>query len=103
MVERIDNVIETDGALVLGAGIAGLFTALRLAPFPALVARGGWDAVPPLAHEIGGRAFIAVCDLLVRELGAEEAVFPGAAHQPQLLGEPFNRRVAAFWHAADRR
>jgi hypothetical protein len=31
------------------------------------------------------------------------AVFPGAAHQPQLLGEPFNRRVAAFWHAADRR
>ena len=77
--------------------------ALAAAPFPALVARGGWDAVPPLAHEIGGRAFIAVCDLLVRELGAEEAVFPGAAHQPQLLGEPFNRRVAAFWHAADRR
>ncbi len=37
---RIDNVIETDGALILGAGIAGLFTALKLAPFPALVLAG---------------------------------------------------------------
>ena len=74
--------------------------ALAAAPFPVLVARGGWDAVPAPARDIGGSAFIAVCDLLVRRLGAEEAVFPGAAHQPQLLGEPFNRRIAAFWHAA---
>ncbi len=37
---RIDNVIETDGALILGAGIAGLFTALKLSPFPALVLAG---------------------------------------------------------------
>ena len=37
---HIDNVIETDGALILGAGIAGLFTALKLAPFPALVLAG---------------------------------------------------------------
>jgi L-aspartate oxidase len=36
----IDNVIETDGALILGAGIAGLFTALKLAPFPALMLAG---------------------------------------------------------------
>ena len=36
----IDNVIETDGALILGAGIAGLFTALKLAPFPSLVIAG---------------------------------------------------------------
>jgi L-aspartate oxidase len=34
------TVIETDGALILGAGIAGLFTALKLAPFPALVLAG---------------------------------------------------------------
>jgi pimeloyl-ACP methyl ester carboxylesterase len=74
---------------------------LARAPFPILVARGGWDAVPPSAYDIGGRAFIAVCDLLVARLGAEQAVFPGAAHQPQLLGEPFNRRIAQFWHAAD--
>jgi L-aspartate oxidase len=33
----LDNVIEVPGALVVGAGLAGLFTALKLAPFPALV------------------------------------------------------------------
>jgi L-aspartate oxidase len=37
---RIDNVIEAEGALILGAGLAGLFTALKLAPFPALVLAG---------------------------------------------------------------
>ena len=74
---------------------------LARAPFPILVARGGWDAVPPDAYAIGGRAFIAVCDLLVARLAADQAVFPGAAHQPQLLGEPFNRRIAQFWHAAE--
>jgi pimeloyl-ACP methyl ester carboxylesterase len=75
--------------------------ALAAAPFPILVARGGWDAVPAAAREIGGRAFIAVCDLLVERLGAELAVFPGAAHQPQLLGEPFNTRIAEFWRQAE--
>ncbi len=74
---------------------------LARAPFPVLVVRGGWDAVPEPARAIGGSAFAAVCDLLVQRLGAQEAVFPGAAHQPQLLGEPFNRRLAEFWRAAD--
>src|ERR1700761_7294207 len=36
----VDNIIETDGALILGAGIAGLFTALKLAPSPATVLAG---------------------------------------------------------------
>ena len=40
MARAIDNVIETQGALVLGAGVAGLFTALKLAPFPALILAG---------------------------------------------------------------
>ncbi|MBS0471779.1 MAG: L-aspartate oxidase [Proteobacteria bacterium] len=35
-----DSVIECKGALILGAGIAGLFTALKLAPFPATVLAG---------------------------------------------------------------
>ena len=70
---------------------------LARAPFPVLVVRGGWDAVPASARDLGGRAFITVCDVLVARLGAQLAVFPGAAHQPQLLGEPFNRRVAQFW------
>jgi L-aspartate oxidase len=37
---RIDNIVECEGALILGAGVAGLFTALKLAPFPALVLAG---------------------------------------------------------------
>jgi L-aspartate oxidase len=37
---HIDNIIESDGALVLGAGVAGLFTALKLAPMPAIVLAG---------------------------------------------------------------
>jgi len=37
MNRHVDNIIETKGALILGAGVAGLFTALKLAPYPALV------------------------------------------------------------------
>src|SRR5208283_5150425 len=40
MADRIDNVIEAKGALILGAGLAGLFTALKLAPYPALILCG---------------------------------------------------------------
>jgi hypothetical protein len=79
------------------------FAELAAGRFPTLVVHGGWDAAPERARAIGGHAFTAVCDVVAARLGAEVAVFPGAAHQPQLLGEPFNRRVAEFWHAADRR
>jgi L-aspartate oxidase len=40
MSRTIDNIVECEGALVLGAGIAGLFTALKLSPFPCLVLAG---------------------------------------------------------------
>lgn len=40
MPTRIDNIVECDGALILGGGIAGLFTALRLAPMPVTVLTG---------------------------------------------------------------
>jgi pimeloyl-ACP methyl ester carboxylesterase len=79
------------------------FAELAAARLPCLVVRGGWDAAPERARAIGGHAFRAVCDVVAARLGAEVAVFPGAAHQPQLLGEPFNRRVAEFWRGADRR
>lgn len=32
-----DNTIDFEGAIILGAGVAGLYTALKLAPFPALI------------------------------------------------------------------
>jgi L-aspartate oxidase len=37
---RTDNVLECPGALILGAGLAGLFTALKLSPYPATVIAG---------------------------------------------------------------
>jgi len=40
MSRHIDSTIECKGALILGAGVAGLFTALKLAPFPSLVLAG---------------------------------------------------------------
>src|SRR5215471_6744859 len=40
MTRHIDNIIEVKGALILGAGMAGLFTALKLAPYPCLVLAG---------------------------------------------------------------
>jgi pimeloyl-ACP methyl ester carboxylesterase len=73
---------------------------LAAAGLPVLVARGAWDEVEPSARDLAGAAFAAVCAVLVERLGAEEAVFPGAAHQPQLLGERFNDRVEAFWRSA---
>jgi pimeloyl-ACP methyl ester carboxylesterase len=73
---------------------------LARAPFPKLVVRGAWDRVPAEARERGGRVFGAVCDVLVERLGAESAVLPGAAHSAQLLGQPFNERLLAFWDSA---
>jgi pimeloyl-ACP methyl ester carboxylesterase len=64
----------------------------------ALVVRGDWSRAPSRARERGGKIFHAICDVLERELGAESATFPGA-HNPQLLGEPFNTRLRTFWEA----
>ena len=37
----IDNTLNADGALIVGAGLAGLFTALKLAPRPVLAVSHG--------------------------------------------------------------
>jgi pimeloyl-ACP methyl ester carboxylesterase len=73
---------------------------LARTPFPKLVVRGGWEKAPRTAQERGGRIFGEICDILIRELEAESAVFPDAAHNPQLLGEPFNERLREFWSRA---
>jgi pimeloyl-ACP methyl ester carboxylesterase len=69
---------------------------LGAAPFPKLVVSGDWDTAPPAARELAGRALHVVCDVLARRLGCEQARFAGAAHNPQLLGKPFNDRFRAF-------
>jgi len=50
--KHIDSIIECKGALILGAGVAGLFTALKLSPFPALVLAG---ARPGVSDRAPGR------------------------------------------------
>src|SRR3982750_290810 len=107
---RIDNIVETDGALILGAGIAGLFTALKLAPMPSIVLAGtrpglsgssAW-AQGGIAAAVGegdswqahARDTIAAgagaCDPHVVELVTREA----AARIEDLiaLGAPFDRK-----------
>ena len=74
--------------------------ALANAPFPVLVARGDWSTAPVSARTLGGAALHAVCDVLEAQLGGDRAVFAGAAHNPQLLGEPFNERLRRFWSSA---
>jgi L-aspartate oxidase len=107
--KNIDNVIETDGALILGAGIAGLFTALKLAPFPALVLAGSrpgtsgssaW-AQGGIAAAVGEgddwhdhaadtiAAGAGICDPAVVDLVAREA--PERIADLVALGAPFDR------------
>lgn len=70
------------------------FAALR--GLPVLVVRGDWEAAPPAARERARAVFHGICDVLERELDAESATF-AAAHNPQLLGDPFNDRLRTFW------
>jgi pimeloyl-ACP methyl ester carboxylesterase len=65
-------------------------------PFRKLVVRGDWEDAPRSAQRRAGAIFHAICDVLEQRLHAERAVFP-AAHNPQLLGGPFNERLRAFW------
>ena len=63
-----------------------------------LVVRGDWAEAPARAREFGRVALHAVCDVIERELGAESATL-GDAHNPQLLGAPFNDCLRSFWES----
>ncbi|MBU1176654.1 MAG: L-aspartate oxidase [Alphaproteobacteria bacterium] len=104
-----DNTLNADGALIVGAGLAGLFCALKLAPRPVTVlaskplgagassvwAQGGIAAAvgkgdSPHAHAIDtGIAGAGIVDMQVAELVAAEA----AARIEDLArwGTPFDR------------
>lgn len=73
---------------------------LERATFPKLVVRGAWDKAPPTARERAGAIFASICDVLEERLHAESARFECAAHNPQVLGAPFNARLRAFWESA---
>jgi len=107
---RIDNIVETDGALILGAGIAGLFTALKLAPMPSIVLAGtrpgmsgssAW-AQGGIAAAVGEddswqshaadtiTAGAGLCDPAIVELVAREA--PDRIQDLIGFGAPFDRK-----------
>jgi L-aspartate oxidase len=110
MNNRIDNIVECDGALILGGGIAGLFTALKLAPLAVMVLAGrrpgasgssAW-AQGGIAAAMGPdddwrrhaadtiAAGAGLCDPNIVELVAREA---GARIADLLdLGAPFDRK-----------
>jgi L-aspartate oxidase len=111
MTRHIDSIIECKGALILGAGIAGLFTALKLAPFPATVLAGtrpgmsgssAW-AQGGIAAAMGADdswqshasdtmvAGAGLCDPAVVDLVAREA--PGRIRDLLDLGVPFDRKT----------
>src|ERR1700749_1462127 len=82
---RIDNIVETDGAIILGAGIAGLFTALKLAPMPSIVLAGTRPGLSgSSAWAPGGLA--AVVDLVAR-------CAPARIDDLLKLGAPFDRNA----------
>jgi L-aspartate oxidase len=110
-VSHIDNIVETDGALILGAGIAGLFTALKLSPMPSIVLAGtrpglsgssAWaqggiaaavgadDSWQSHAHDtmVAGAGF---CDQAIVDLVAREA--PDRINDLIGYGAPFDRNA----------
>lgn len=109
MARGIDNIVEAKGALILGAGVAGLFTALKLAPFPSLVlagtrpgvsgssawAQGGIAAAigegdTPEAHAADTIvAGAGLCDMAIANLVAREA--PARIEDLLSFGAPFDR------------
>ena len=111
MAKPVDNVIESSGALILGAGIAGLFTALKLSPFPALVLAGtrpgisgssawaqggiaaavGADDAPATHLDDTIRAGAGLCDPRIVELVTSEAA--GRIDDLVRLGAPFDRNA----------
>jgi L-aspartate oxidase len=107
-----DNTIEARGAIVLGAGIAGLFTAIKLAPYPTLViasGRSGYSgssawAQGGIAAAVGAEdswllhaqdtvaAAAGIGDRQVAELVAREA--PSRIEDLLRFGAPFDRDPA---------
>src|SRR5690606_32094826 len=107
-----DTIVDADGVLILGGGVAGLFAALKLAPIPSLIvtgvraghagssvsAHGGLAAAlgagdtweNHLKDRIGAGA--GLCDADRAELLAREG--PDRVEDVIRLGTPFDREAS---------
>jgi L-aspartate oxidase len=75
---QADNVIETKGALILGAGAAGLFTALKLSPYPALVLADAHPGVSGSSARAQGGIAASVAEGDTWQAHAADTVAAGA-------------------------
>src|ERR1700759_3282384 len=78
MSTQIDNIVETDGALILGAGIAGFFTALKLAPMPCIVLAGTRPGVSGSSAWAQGGIAAAIGEGDSWEIHAHDTMIAGA-------------------------
>ncbi len=78
MQERIDNIIEAKGAIILGAGLAGLFTALKLAPFPSLILCGARPGTTGSSVWAQGGIAAAVAEGDTWQAHAQDTIAAGA-------------------------
>src|SRR2546430_12672585 len=88
MTARIDNIIETEGALILGAGIAGLFTALKLAPMPSIVLAGTRPGLSGSSAWAQGGIAAAVGEDDSWQSHAHDTMVAGARLCDPAVGEP---------------
>src|SRR5690349_4164747 len=87
MPRAIDSIVECKGALILGAGVAGLFTALKLAPFPSLVLAGTRPGVSGSSAWAQGGIAAAVGEGDTWQAHATDTVAAGAGLVDQHVAE----------------
>jgi len=87
MTRPIDNIIECRGALILGAGVAGLFTALKLSPFPSLVLAGSRPGVSGSSAWAQGGIAAAVGEGDTPEAHARDTIAAGAGITDPAIAE----------------
>lgn len=90
----VDNIIETDGALILGAGIAGLFTALKLSPMPSIVLAATRPGVSGSSAWAQGGIAAAIGDGDSWQSHADDTVMAGAGLCDRNIVELVTREAA---------
>ncbi|HEX3653174.1 MAG TPA: L-aspartate oxidase [Rhizomicrobium sp.] len=92
---RAGNIIECKGALILGAGLAGLFTALKLSPYPATVIAGARPGQSGSSAWAQGGIAAAVGEGDSWQAHARDTIVAGAGACEPAIVEMVTREAAA--------